>query len=484
MAFRKGDRHQSTLFPPSLEELVPEDSPVRVYNAFVDALDIKELGINTNENQVGNPSYDPRAMLKLLIYGYSYGVRSSRKLEREVHNNISFIWLMGGLKPDHKTIAEFRRNNKKALQNVLKASARMCIKFDLIAGNTLFVDGSKFRANASIKNSRSDKQCKRDLEKVEKRIEEILHECDTIDESESNQPNFVKIKEELADQQILKEKINEFMREMNTSRKKSYNSVDPDCTKVRSKQGINSGYNAQIVVDEKNGLIVSNDVVGESNDPGQLSSQVDQAHETLGKQSETVCADAGYARMEELEKAVNENKDVKVIVPSLRQAADIKKEEFDKEYFKYDEENDCYICPAGYRLTKRGYRKTKRGHRYQIEQVSYCRNCEHFGKCTKAKEGRSILRNVNEKLREELEAEYLKEESQEVYKLRQQRVEHPFGHIKRNLGADHFLLRRRDGVRAEMSLLSTCFNLRRMITLIGLNQIIELMQKQISEGVA
>ncbi len=148
MAYRSGDRQQMSLLPQSIEEYVAEDDPVRAYAAFVEAVDFHELGININPYKVGNAEYDPRSMLKLLVYGYSYGVKSSRKLERESYHTIAFIWLMGGLKPDHKTIAELRRRNKKALKKVLRHCAQVCIKLELIAGNVLFVDGTKIRANA------------------------------------------------------------------------------------------------------------------------------------------------------------------------------------------------------------------------------------------------------------------------------------------------------------------------------------------------
>jgi hypothetical protein len=397
-----------------------------------------------------------------------------RKLEREVHYNVSFIWLMGGMKPDHKTIAEFRRRNKKALQNVLKTSARMCVKLDLIAGNTLFIDGSKFRANASIKSSRSAKQSKRDLAKVEKRIEEILRDCDTVDESESGLPSYVKIKKELQDKQILKKKIEEIMDEMKANGKKSHNWVDPDCTRVYSRQGTNAGYNAQIVVDEKNGLIVNSDVVGESNDLEQLSSQVDQAHETLGKQCETVCADSGYDKPEEMEKVARQV--VNVVIPPQRPKANREIGEFDKDNFTYDEKRDCYICPKGEELVYYKYQRNRKARTYWTKDRSACFPCQHFGVCTKAKVGRTVCRYDSEQLRERFEAEYNRPESQEVYRLRGQRVEHPFGHMKRNLGADHFMLRGREGVKAEMSILSTCFNLRRMMTILGFSQMIELMR--------
>ena len=178
MAYRYGDRKQAMLFPQSIEEFISQDAPVRAYDAFVDALDFDKLGIQIEPAKVGCPQYDPKTMLKLLVYGYSYGVRSSRKLERETHYNLSFIWLTGGLKPNFKTIAEFRRNNKAGLANVLKQCARVCIKLGLIEGNTLFLDGSKIRANASIGNSWDQDRCLKRLEKIDNRIAEILSECE------------------------------------------------------------------------------------------------------------------------------------------------------------------------------------------------------------------------------------------------------------------------------------------------------------------
>ena len=193
MAYRYGERTQMSLFPASIEDYVPKDAPVRAYDVMVAALDIDELGIEYDPGKVGNSSYDPMAMLKLLVYGYSYGVRSSRKLEREINYNVSFMWLTGGLKPDHKTISEFRRKNKSALKKVLKQCARLCIRLDLIEGNTLFVDGSKMRANASISNSWNQQKCQQRLKKIDKRIEEILSECDKVDDVEEGRTSLVKL---------------------------------------------------------------------------------------------------------------------------------------------------------------------------------------------------------------------------------------------------------------------------------------------------
>ena len=212
MAYRYGDRAQHTLLPPSIEDYVPEDAPVRAYDAFVEALDMGRLGIEIDENRVGNSAYDPRAMLKLLVYGYSYGVRSSRKLEREAHYNLSFIWLTGGLKPDHKTIAEFRRKNRKAIADILRHCARMCVKLNLISGNTLFVDGTKIRANASSDKNWSKKRCDETLRKTDARIKKILEECDKSDEQEAGQPSTVHMDEEFKNAELLKQKVMDIAR--------------------------------------------------------------------------------------------------------------------------------------------------------------------------------------------------------------------------------------------------------------------------------
>jgi transposase len=164
MAYREGDRCQMTLLPPVIEEYVAQDDPVRAYDAIIEAMDTDKLGLVIERNQVGNPAYDPKTMLKLLVYGYSYGWHSSRKLERACHHNLSFIWLMGGLKPDHKTIANFRKDNKGVIREVLKQTARICLRIDLIEGNCLFSDSTKVRGAASISETRTLKGWEQKLE--------------------------------------------------------------------------------------------------------------------------------------------------------------------------------------------------------------------------------------------------------------------------------------------------------------------------------
>lgn len=465
MAYRYGDRQQRVFFPQSVDEYIPADAPVRAYDVIADSLDFEALDIKIEPHKVGAPPFDPKAMLKLLLYGYSYGVRSSRKLERETYYNLSFIWLMGGLKPNYKTISEFRRLNKPALKKVLKQCARLCIDLGLIEGNTLFVDGSKIRASASINNSWTRQKCLNRLKKIDERIDKILSQCDSVDHAERNDPSMVHMKKELSNNETLKTKVSDILNKLEAEDKTSLNTTDADCTKIHGRQGSHAGYNVQSVVDEKHGLIVSCDVVNENNDIHQFANQIEQAHEVLGKKCLTACGDAGYADVNELEKI--DSQGVKVIVPSAKQAEKVKRSDpFDKAHFKYDKSNDCYICPEGEVL---GYSHTEAQKGKMTYRVggSACRKCKFFKECTANPRGRTITRLHHEEVKEKLEVQYEQSESQEVYKLRKQKVELPFGHIKHNLKVSGFLLRGLPGVRAETSILSSCFNIARMISIVG-----------------
>jgi len=466
LAYKRGNREQMTMLPPTMEEYVGEDDPVRAYDAFVEALDLEQIGIEEEEVKVGNSAYDPKAMLKILVYGYAYGWRSSRKLERALHHNLSFIWLTGGMKPDHKTIAKFRQDNRGALKKVLKQCVRLCIELKLIEGNTLFIDGSKMRANASINQTWTEERCRKVLEKTERQIEEILKECERTDNRESGVQRG--LSEELKDKLALKEKVQSIVEKIKEEERTQLNAVDEDCVKVRGRQGTHAGYNAQIAVDAKHGLIVNSDVVNESNDTRQFSGQVREANEVLGRKCKRACADAGYANTGNLKEIIEEV--IEVIVPSQKQALHKphKDDPFGKDKFLYDKENNQYLCPEGKVLRYSHYSEAKGQFLYRIQGPSNCIECKHYGKCTNNPRGRSIIRLKDEQVKEELEALYRSDRGQEIYKKRKEKAELPFGHIKGNLKAGAFLLRGLKGVKAEMALLSTCFNISRMITILGI----------------
>jgi len=462
MAFRQSQRHQQMFLPPTMEEFVAPDDPVRAYDAFVDALDWRSLGIEADPHQAGCPAYPPTIMLKILVYGYSYGIRSSRKLERALGHNLSFIWLAGGLKPDFKTIARFRRQNRKALKQVLRDCARLCLKLGVIAGNTLFVDGSKFRANAGNNQSWTAEQCEEHLRQIDQRIEEILHECERVDTQETPEPSLVHLEKELAQQRGRQERIATALQQLQEEDLRRVNITDPDCAQMRGRQGSHAGYNGQIVVDEQHGLIVQADVVSDQNDRQQFAPQIVAAAETTGKTPEVGGADNGYYRGEELEKMAAVAP--QVLVPARQPAAP--RQPFAKGHFTYVAQENVYVCPAGQRLTYRRTDAARHRQEYQIEGGTCCA-CEHYHQCTRGRNGRRVVRYFNEDLRDRLRQQFELPASREVYRRRKQTAELPFGHLKRNLGAGQFLLRGLSGVRAEMSLLASCFNVARLLGLFG-----------------
>ena len=474
MAYRYGDRYQMSLIPRSIEEFVPGDHPVRAYDAFIESLDFAELGIEIDPCRVGNSEYDPRAMFKLLVFGYSYGIKSSRKLEREAHNNLCFIWLTGGLKPDHKTIAEFRRRNRPALKKIFHQSVRMCIGLKLITGNVLFVDGTKIRANASRGKTRTKARYGKLLARIEDRIQELLNECDAVDRQEKGQGSWVKMDRELADKEKLRERIRRVLEEFGPDDRdtKAVNMTDPDCAIMRSPQGSHASYNVQGVVDDENGLIVHAEPVSDTNDARQFARQIDAANDALGSPCEVACADAGYSDVGELEKI--DDTGITVIVPSQKQALHHPKEDpFDKSHFIYDPGTDTYTCPEGHTL-RFSFTQNKGKRQYRMVDSNDCRGCPHFGQCTKSPRGRSIIRLRNEKVKQKLEAQYNEESSRIIYKRRKTKVELVFGHIKRNLKTDSFLLRGLEGVQAETSILALCFNMTRAITILGVRRLIDI----------
>ena len=487
MAYKTGNRTQMTLLPPVIEDYVSKQDPVRVYDAFVDALDFKALGIPIEPYKAGALQYYPKQILKLLIYGYSYGIKSSRKLERACHHNLSFIWLMEALKPDYRTIARFRATHREAIKEVLKQCVHMCLEFDLIEGNALFIDGSSFRANASIKNTWTKERCQRHLKKLSKDIDKLVDESVHIDNLQEKQNSLVTVKKELANKIKLKNKVQQIASNLKQTPKKSINTIDPDCVKVRSRQGTHAGYNTQLTVDEKHGFIVTAEATEHSQDANQFNAQIKEAQKTLNKKPRMACADSGYHSLEDLEQVDN---DITVVVPSQKQRQEENSHPlspFDKDNFKYDSAKDEYICPEGKRLKyqascptrkkphhwmAKNQKKKTSPYKFYKANAQECIKCCHFGVCTTSFQGRRLTRFAQEELKHKIEATYKSQQGQEIYKLRKEKVELPFGHMKRNLQAGQFLLRSRPGANAELAILSTCFNIARMITLIGIPKLI------------
>lgn len=460
-----GDRQQSTMLPSCIEDYVGPQDRVRLYDAFIESLVEQRQIVLPQSSDMGRPEYDPKAMLKLLVYSYSYGVRSSRQIERACYHNLSYIWLTGNLQPDHKTIARFRREHLDLLQGLLRKCVELCIKLNVIDGHVLFVDGSKIRANASKKNSWSEERCQKTLAQLDERIQKLLQECQAIDQAEQSQSSPVQMPEELSDAQSLRQKVQQILKDLKAQGGRPLNTTDPDCSVMHSVQGSHSAYNVQHVVDNQHGLIVSADPVKDSNDTGQLDQQLAHAQESLGHPCQVACADAGYANTQELEKA--EQRQIQVIVPSQTQALHEEPGPFHHDQFKYDPHTDSYACPVGQTLFYSGSQKPGISKAYRLSRGPICRACPHWGVCTRSSRGRTISRRLNEDAKKHFEALYNSPQGQAIYSKRKEKVEHPFGHLKRTLKVDGFLLRGRAGAKAESSLWATCFNLTRLITILG-----------------
>jgi transposase len=465
MIYRTGDRDQVAMLPHTIEEYVGEDDPVRAYDAIIEVIETKKLNLKFKETKVGNKAYHPVTMLKILIYAYSYGWRSSRKIERALHHNLSFIWLAGGIKPNFKTISKFRKDNVKTLKSLMKQCAGICIDLNLIEGNTLFTDGCKIRAYASINQTKSKKKWKEILENVEEKIDQLFQECDKLDLEEKG--SLVKLEDEIKDNKKLQKKVKSLIDKMEQEGLEKINGTDSDCINFKSRQGSHAGYNAQMTVDEKNGLIVNADVVAVSNDLNQFAEQIKQSNEVLGKKCKTACADAGYSNISNLKESVKD--EIDVVVPTQKQASHnkVKQEPFSKENFKYDKKNNQYFCPEEKILRFSHYSKTKKNYLYRMQTPDDCFKCGHYGACTTSKRGRTITRLKDEELKEQLEERYLKEDGQAIYKKRKEKVELPFGHFKNNLNIRSFLVKGLESVKGEFAIMANCFNIVRMITLLG-----------------
>ncbi len=349
----------------------------------------------------------------------------------------------------------------------------LCIELGLIKGNSLFVDGSKFRANAGVGNSWNKEKCEEKLKRAEENIEKIMREAEELDKQESNADSLVKLDEKLLKQVNFKEKVKEIANMLEKTGQKTLNTTDPESVKAKSRQGTHASYNAQLSVDEEHGLIVNAEVVNQNNDLNQLSNQIKQSTEVFGKQPETATTEAGYFSLSDVEEVPE---GIEVIMPDRMQAQkENNKHElkpFSKEEFKYDESRNEDICPEGKILESKGRVRTEpRKTRYKASGKE-CRSCVNFGECTTDKSGRTVVRMKEEELHEKLKEVYNSPRGQERYKLRKEKVELPFGHMKRNLGACQFLTRGLKGVNAEFLILSSCFNLSRMMTIIGVPELI------------
>jgi transposase len=470
------DRGQSTLFPECLEDWIHEDNPVRVIDVFVDELDLGKLGFDgVDPEATGRPSYHPAVLLKLYIYGYLNRVQSSRRLEHEAARNVEVMWLTGRLAPDHKTIADFRKDNGRAIRQVCARFVALCRTMGLLTQASVAIDGSKFKAvNNRDKNFTRAKMDRR-LAQIEESVARYLQQLDTADRQEPSEALKTKVNR-------LKEKIVKLKGEMERLRAielrmlatpdQQVSLTDPDSRSMAT-SGRGSGvvgYNVQVAVDIEHHLIITHEVTNVGNDRSQLSSVAKQAKAALGVENLDAVADRGYFNGEEI--LACDQAGITVTLPKPMTSNSKAQGRFGKQDFRYVAEEDVYICPAGERIA---YHYTNEEHGLVLHRywTNACQSCALRSCCTTAKE-RRITRWEHEHILEAVQRRL--DEHPEKMRQRRETVEHPFGTIKARMGATHFLMKTLPRVATEMALHVLAYNLTRVMNIIGIQPLMASMR--------
>lgn len=476
MAYIKGyDRNQGQMFPEYLDDYVDEDNPVRVIDAFVDYLDLEALQFTKmGENRPGAPSYYPGDLLKLYIYGYMNGIRTSRKLEKETYVNIEVMWLIKKLHPDFKTIADFRKENKKQLVEIFKQFNLLLRNWDLLGNSLVAIDGTKFRADNSKKKNYNQKKIERQLKYINDKTKEYLEALEKSDKEEETEIKYTpaELKEKLQTLKKREKFYKDLENQLIESGESEISTTDPESRLMDNKKnGLEVSYNVQTAVEEKNKLIIAMDVTNKPADQGHLNTMAQAAKETLGIEEKgelKVVADKGYYQAEDLKKCEKNGTITYVTHQTYSNATG--NPEYYKEKFKYDAKEDIYICPMGQKLY-RPKQGDKEPERIQYKNFKACKNCLNKEKCTKSKNGRIISRSKDQDFLDKVDART--RANMDKYLKRQTIVEHPFGTIKRSMNAGYFLTRGLDSVRAEAALVFLSYNMKRAINIIGVKNIVK-----------
>ena len=461
------DRNQAVLLPEYLEDYVSEDNPVRVVDVFVDELDLHDLGFDgTAPAATGRPSYHPSVLLKNYIYGYLNRIHSSRRLERETQRNIELMWLTGRLSPDFKTIADFRRNNGKAIRNVCSQFIVLCRNLNLFSKSIVAIDGSKFKAVNNRDRNFTSAKIKARLQQIDESIARYLCAMETADRTQSDiaeaktsriSDKISKLRQQMQDLKAMEQRLRE-------SPDGQVSLTDPDARSMAtSGRGTGMvGYNVQTAVDDTHHLIVAHEVTNVGNDRSQLTNMASQARAATGIKELTVVADRGYFKSEEVLQCHEAG--ITTFVPKPLTSGKNADGYFGKQDFIYIAKDNEYLCPAQQRLNWR-FTNIEHGMTLHCYSSSACTTCTIRKQCTSGKQARRIKRWEHEAVVEAMQQRL--DQKPEMMRVRRQTVEHPFGTLKLWMGAAHFLMKTREHVSTEMSLHVLAYNLRRVMAILG-----------------
>jgi transposase len=459
------DRSQALLLPESLDDYVGVDNPVRFIEAFVDGLDLVAVGFaRVQAKPTGRPGYLPADLLKLYIYGYLNRVRSSRRLEAETHRNIEVIWLLRHLRPDFKTIADFRSDNRNAFRPVFRQFVLLCRELDLFGRELLAVDGTRIKAVNNKDRNFTRASLTKFIELADAKLDDYLQRLDQSDTTESKTvgSRVKNLAEKIAAIRGRRTRCKDMLAELDRTGEDQISLTDPDSRAMAAHTHVAVGYNAQVAVDTKHKLIVEQQVTNQVVDMGLLAQTAEPAKEVLGVETIAVVADKGYFKIEDIEAC--EKAGIVPCVPRPQRGPSVKAGLFRKDEFSYDAARDSYVCPAGQRLHPysssllRGLQKTN-----YVNKLA-CDDCALRSRCTGGK-FRAVSRLENEAVLDRMQARLAKHP--DVLDRRRETVEHPFGTIKQWMNQGAFLMRGLEKVRAEFSLTALAYNLRRVLNIVG-----------------
>ena len=461
------DRSQSTLFPERLDDFIGADNPVRVVDVFVEELDLFDLGFErVNPRATGRPSYHPAVLLKLYVYGYLNQLQSSRRLERESSRNVEVMWLCARLVPDHKTIADFRKNNGPAIRKVCARFVELCRTVGLLADASVAIDGSKFKAVNNRDRNFTRVKMQRRMAQIEESVTRYLQQLDSADRQEPSlalESKAIRLTEKIAKLKQEMQRLEVLNAEMLDRPDRQISLTDPDARSMAT-SGRGSGvvgYNVQASVDTTHHLIVTHDVTNSGSDRAQLARMGKKTKVVLGADTLDVVADRGYFTSTEILACVEA--DITVTLPKPMTSGSRSKGRFVKQDFRYVTDEDVYICPAGERL-KYYYTNEEKGLTLRRYWFNDCQACAIKDKCTTAKQ-RRITRWEHEHLLEDVQRRL--DENPQAMRQRRETVEHPFGTIKARMGATHFAMKTLKNVRTEMALHVLAYNLTRVMNILG-----------------
>jgi transposase len=485
-AFKTGEsRNQASLLPPRIEDYVGPDNPVRAIESFVGVLDLAKLGFrhaDRGAEAMGQPPYDPADLLKLYLYGYINQVRSSRRLEREACRNLELIWLLKNLQPGYRTIANFRKENWKALKAANRGFVLLARELGLVGGAVVAIDGSFFHGDASKASIFTRKRLAEQIARLDLEIEAYGRSIEDNDAAEANEPRKDRadgpgvgsggdggdIGAKVSALMAKRLRAEADLARLDESGETQLSVTDPDARLlVKNGQGV-AGYNVQSVVDDKHKLIVASEVVNDSSDVGQLHAMAKAAKDALEAETLQALADEGYYSSLELKACEDDGITAYVPVPEGNGQLE-KKGRFSLKNFSYNPAANAYRCPAGELLRPmEGQWKNTSG-RTEIRYASStktCRTCPLKSKCLSPKASRRTIgrwehEDVLDRHRARMQG------ASDLMRRRSGIVEHPFGTLKCRAGYRHFLVRGFDKVRGEWSLMALCYNFTRVLNILG-----------------